>query len=173
MMKLTESRLRRMIREEAMFMEIGNTTDFYRWEPEKANGRSFKVSFETENGVTYYVNGRQKNRRPDLLTIDFGVRRSAPFKKSGVVMTGEQNQFKVISTVIRIVETVWENRHDAFDKSEKLRAIHFYASPKEEESEVTARAKLYKAFIKKQFPNARIHKDGRNYIITPEETRRS
>lgn len=174
MKKLTESHLREIIREELVF-EIGDTTDFYRWEPERADGQEFKVSFETENGFTYYVRGMQSHQRPDLLTVDFGVRKDSFFKKGGVIMTGEQNQFKVISTVIRVIETVWENRNDVFEESEKLHAIQFTAAPKDDEKdkEVTARAKLYRRFIEKQFPGARIYQDGRLFIITPKETRRS
>jgi hypothetical protein len=160
---------------ESVLSEIGDTTDFYQWEPEKADGSSFKVSFDTENGVTYYVNGKQLYQRPDLLSVDFGVRGGFFGKNGGVVMTGEQNQFKVISTVIQIIETAWKNRHELFDESEKLQAIHFTAAPKdgEDEDSLTSRGKVYREFIKTQFPNAKIYREGKTFIITPEETRRS
>lgn len=152
--------------------EIGDTTDFYQWRPQKADGTEFMVTFETENDRTYYVYGEQLPVRQDLMTVDFGVRGGFLGKGGGeTVLTGEGNQFKVVSTVIRIVEQAWNNRHELFDRSETLGAIHFAPAKKEGEQtgEVTSRAKLYRAFIERQFPGAKIIKKRSNYIIRPEE----
>ena len=157
--------------------EIGDTTDFYRWRFVDTGGRKVIANFETENNTNYsatgtFLNGGQGGL--NRISIEFGTDSWRTYGKpqSDMSLTGEHNQFKVISTVIRITEAMWKNKDDLFENGKKVDAIHFAPAPKKGEKAggETARGKVYRKFVERQFPNAQVNKGPNGgFVVIPKQ----
>jgi hypothetical protein len=160
---------------EIALQELGETTDHYNLhlknknlgEPvEFGSGREGRVKFmwefATEN-YEYKIRMREDFSRP-VLDLDFDT------KEKGARVTKEGNQFKIVATVIEAAVRTWKivREKDAGIGGFKFNPVS-KASVDKDIGEVTQREKLYKAFIKKQFPNAKMERDsGGTIYVYPE-----
>lgn len=138
--------------------EIGNTTDGYDYYLVKDEN---KVSASFKTRENNYVVEILKRDSDSWALVDFGV---GPGMDASP--TDEGVQFKVIATIMNIVKEVWEKRNKFFDGT--IKGFSFFSTAKpDEDLGNTSRDRLYKKFIKKQFPNAKIKKAGESYKIMP------
>ncbi len=160
---------------EITLQELGETTDHYNLrlknknlgEPvEFGSGREGRVKFmwefATEN-YEYKIRMREKFSNP-VLAIDFDT------KEQGSRITREGNQFKVTATVI---EAAVRTRKMLEGKNTGIEGFKFNpvskASVDKDIGDVTQREKLYRTFIKKQFPNVEMERDsGGTIYVYPE-----
>jgi hypothetical protein len=133
--------------------ELGNTTDTYPLRTVRREVSPYRPDieyaweFSTEN-YDYYIH--IFNEYPDFLTVDFST------DQTGNELTNEGNPFKVTSTVIEAAMRTYEqvNEHEKID----MKGFRFKGIPKKgsDDDKNTQRNKLYKTFIKNQFPSAKI-----------------
>lgn len=148
---------------EIALQELGETTDAYDWYEES-----------TRFGKVYYgfYSGEIKYRamfKPvgDGITVEFAPESGEvdvdwPNEDRFGVETNQGNQFRIMATVLEMAKHVWEN--DVFE-DENL--THFVFKPSGDGKKDKQRAKLYKQFVKKQFPYAQIEKEGSRYKVYP------
>lgn len=143
---------------EFVLREIGDTTKTYDWELANTDRFGAYYTFKSDQ---YRYNVTVEDFMPEYLAIEFELDRkhSDEFSDRFGAVTDEGNQFRVVSTVVSIAKHAWENRHELFMEPEKLEGFFIDAAPKEGEEE-NIRAKLYKKFVERQFPNARIQRSG-------------
>ena len=136
--------------------ELGNTTDSYDYYLAK-NGDKVSGSFHTSENK-YLV---EISKRGPWLLFNFGIG-----KHMSAGVTDEGAQFKVMATIMDIAKEVWEDRDEFFGG--EIRGFFFDSVAKpDEEPGNTVRARLYKKFIKKRFPNVDIEKSGGSYKVIP------
>jgi len=141
-----------------VIQEIGNTTEGYKWKLARTDRFGAYYTFQTEQ-YTYDVT--VEDFMPEYLAIEFELdrRHSDEFPDRFGAVTDEGKPFKVVSTVVSIARHAWENRSELFMEPEKLKGFFIDAAPKEGEDE-NIRAKLYKRFVERQFPSARVDISG-------------
>jgi len=151
------NRLRSVIRS-FILQEIGDTRKNYRWELVKTDRFGAYYTFESEQ---YQYDVTVENFTPEYLAVEFGLDRryADEFPDRFGAVTDEGEPFKVVSTVVSIAKHAWENRHRVFTEPEGLKGFFIDAAPKEGEDE-NIRAKLYREFVERQFPSARVEHSG-------------
>lgn len=152
-------RFRNVIRS-FVLREIGETRDGYDWELARTDSFGAYYTFRSDQ---YRYNVTVEDFMPEYLAIEFELthKHSDEFPDRFSAVTDEGNQFKIVSTVISIAKHAWEHRDEIFMEPEKLKGFFIDAAPKEGEDD-NIRAKLYKRFVKKQFPSARVeHSDSK------------
>lgn len=144
--------------------ELGETSKGYQYRISTSSPGVVTWTFYTEKHP-YIVEIKVSS---EWLIVDFGV--GTEIMDASVTDEGEP--FKVMATVMNIAEETWERREELFP-GEDLDGFFFDPVAKPEEyPDDTSRARLYKTFIKKQFPNAEIKKVGSSYgVIPPSNTR--
>lgn len=146
---------------EITLTELGETTESYDFRMAgKKVGEEATYKFKTPN-YDYIVKASSLTYSDEYVEIGFGT------ESGGDIATNEGNQFKVISTVLDIAQDIWNRRDEIFygpfDSSDPLVGIMFSGVYKRDEpytKDEPARNKLYKTFIKKQFPSAEIRNEG-------------
>ena len=155
--------------------ELGNTTDGYDWRfngvVDGRHGGEAEYNFYSDE-IKYEVIFKSVSNGfssvGDQIEVDF-----AP--KSGEVQTGDYtsrysvntnqgNQFRIMATVLDITKHLWKNKNEIFDSDRDFSRLYF--SPVGE-GDSRKRAKLYKTFINRQFPNAEIEQNGSNFYVYP------
>jgi hypothetical protein len=142
--------------------ELGETTDVYDYYFDgKFGDDSVEYKFKTPN-YTYSVFFKPDHNF-DTLDIQFETDRTR------TSVTNEGNHFRVTATILDITKKVWKRREELFDSY--LAKIKFNPVPRDKEygQDTNARERLYKRFIKKQFPNAKIIDKGKNTIVLPAQ----
>mgnify|MGYP006934448667 CR=1 FL=1 len=132
--------------------ELGNTTDIYSW-TEKKPGKNYVFRSRSNEYVV-----KPAQIKDNEISVDYMFKDDS----GGLSMdqTGEGNPFRVVATVVDIVEYVWKNRHNFYRNPEGIEKIHFTGAPKKGETfGDTARKKLYLQFVKNKFPNAKVDVD--------------
>ena len=160
-----------MIKLRDLLTEIGETTDTYRYFPEKLSRvrnddptffRSFN-RFEAEDGESYTVTIEAYGDEDEdegvwewLPTIDVAfTARSTGFGAKGDKLS--RQTFKVMATVAKIIK-------DFIEEHEWVKSFKFDVSDPNK-NDTVAKTKLYIAFIKKQMPGAKIEKLGGYYKV--------
>ena len=147
--------------------ELGDTTSSYDWRIYDESKHKVEFEFKSRQN-TYKVSLTQY--KPDELDVTYQYKNEKGRYEIG--LTNENNQFRVISTVVSIVKHTWENREKYFEDDHTLEAIGFVGSTRDDESftdDGTARTRLYLQFIQKQFPNADVNHSIGNVKIYPEQ----
>ena len=145
--------------------ELGNTTDGYNFRLRPTSGHMVEFGFKSEQN-TYRI--QIDNELPGELSVSYSYK-----DENGdyvVGLTDEENQFRVIATVINAVKHAWENKEGYFEDPELIEKIGFFGVTRDDESVKggTARTKLYLQFIKRQFPEAKIDKDAFGVNVYPK-----
>ena len=142
--------------------ELGNTTDTFNYRLDKAGSGLVKYEFKTPEHE--YMVFLHPGLEDSSLKVDFET------KENRYDETNEGNQFKVIATVMEITKKVWQRREELFDSY--LSKIEYDSAQRDKErgTDRNARERLYRTFIKQQFPNAKIVSDGVDTVILPPET---
>jgi hypothetical protein len=153
-----------MIKFSDLLREIGDTTDYYKFRRLGENVRetpdgvqvSLRYRFKTENRS--YVANVYKSPVSKYLEVDFTT-------DKGGGITDEGKQFKVVSTTIKIALDALE-----FMKKEnfEIRGFKFMPIPKDYSTPldaVTQREKLYLAFIRRQFPQAKVRRESGTVFV--------
>lgn len=149
-------KLKRILKKTAL-REVGDTAEGYDFSVSRSaitdEGKvDYRYSFESKEGYSYVVQIEQDpHGRPYPEVYFFTVEKLDD-------MTGENDPFNVISTVVNCLKHFVE---DAKTKGFNIEAVRFESEPKRSESSFgeTARDRVYKQFIKKQFPSAKIEKE--------------
>jgi len=129
--------------------ELGNTTDGYDWTIEREDSDGWYFSFYTEN----YGYNAFFQRHGEWIYTGFDVDDpNLPFSE-----TDEGNQFKIVATIMNMARYVWTNR-DILEAH--VEGFSFESGEK--------RSKLYKTFIRRQFPSAEISKPGYEIKVKPK-----
>lgn len=171
-MKLTETKLRNIIREElSKLTEIGGGST-YNWK-EILDGGMY--TFETPNheytvemNPTDYV--EDPERRPKSLQVDFHTKSARGMENPHAQITDEGNALKVISTVAEIVKYVWVNSdHHAVKKAD---FIKFSGAGKAGQGTDTSRSRIYKHIVDQHFPKADIFEKGDAVFVEPNIRKR-
>lgn len=134
--------------------ELGDTTSSYDWRVYSNTADKVEFEFKSREN-TYKVILDQYI--PQELDVSYEYKNEEGRYTIG--LTNENNQFRVISTVVSIVKHAWENREKYFREHQSIEGIGFVGSTRDDESftdDGTARTRLYLQFIKRQFPNAEI-----------------
>jgi len=148
-----------MIKFNDLLREIGDTTDYYKFRLEgktikRDAGESPRVrllyTFKTEERT--YRTSIYKSPVSTYFEVEFTTDR-------GGVVTNEGKQFKVVSTTIQIALDALE-----VAKAENIEVdgFRFMPIPKDHSTPldaVTQREKLYLAFIRRQFPQAKVTRE--------------
>lgn len=147
-----------------LLREIGDTADGYEFSVSRSkisDGGSkidYRYSFESQGGFSYVVQIEQDPRgRPYPEVYFFTIEKLDD-------MTGENDPFNIIATVVNCVKHFVE---DAKAKGFDIEAVRFEAEPKKSESGFgeNAREKMYKQFVKRQFPSAKVRRDHGDTMI--------
>ena len=141
---------------EIILQELGNTSSGYDYRLESAKGyEDVEYSFKTPES-TYTVRGH----RYEDEYIEIGFDTDATSGLSGTTNEGEQ--FKIVATVMNISKEIWKRRDEFYAESDLLKGFLYsgYHKPDEDFDEISQRDKLYRQFIKKQYPSADISYDG-------------
>lgn len=142
---------------EIAILEIGDTAEGFDFSVSRSvitdEGKiDYRYTFESEENFSYVVQIEQDPRgRPYPEVYFFTIEKLGD-------MTGENDPFNVIATVVNCIKHFIE---DAKKKGYDIEAIRFEAEPKGGESSFgeNARNRIYKQFIKKQFPSAEIERE--------------
>ena len=178
--------------QEAIIQELGDTTNIYPFKEifKETTPDSFLVEYEfkTDKGTRYEVSLDYNAAASDFIYVDF--KGGGSYKKT----VDEGTTFQSIATIIRILANFWQNRHDMVFDQERCRYDTVFEVPEEscpsqetisqlEGFEFTvvgrgsrtatesARFKLYKAFIDRQFPSATILTDSHGIQVIPGVSR--
>jgi len=113
-------------------------------------GSKESVYFETDSGLEYFVDLRPLN---GYLEVDFGI--EADNKDDMYKETNRGELFKVMSTIVSIIK-------DVIKLNPELKGLRYIPQEKGNNGhdKGVKRDKLYKAFIKKQFPKIKFIKQG-------------
>lgn len=118
------------------------------------NGSYYKYEFTTESGLEYVVHIVKSvvayQKRP-IMNTEFVV----AFEVKGKEWETETNKgelYKVMATVVNFAKKVVESDKSMKDKTQKV--IVFVPAKKEKED--NRRLNLYKAYVKKQIPDAEV-----------------
>lgn len=125
----------------SILSEIGDRMGGYDWSVQST--RSHGVVYEFETGENEYEVLVERVME-EFLGVDFTTSGGKMTSK-----TGEKQALKVASTVIDISRHAWENRQQFFENSKALKG--FSLAPTS-----AGRTKLFRRFIEKQFPSAKI-----------------
>ena len=125
----------------SILSEIGDRMGGYDWSVQSTHSHGVVYEFETgENEYEVLV----ERVMEEFLGVDFTTSGGKMTSK-----TGEKQALKVASTVIDISRHAWENRNQFFGNAEHLKG--FSLAPTS-----AGRTKLFRRFIEKQFPSAKI-----------------
>lgn len=171
-MKLTESKLRKLIREEfSKLTEIGGGST-YNWK-EILDGGMY--TFETSNheytvelNPTDYVN--DPDRRNKSLQVDFHTKSGRGLENPHAQITDEGNALKVLSTVAEIVKYAWMNSD--YKTVENADFIKFSGASKAGQGTDTSRSRIYKHIVNQHFPKADIFEKGDAVFVEPNIQKR-
>ena len=125
----------------SILSEIGNRIGGYDWGVQSTH--SHGVVYEFETGKSEYEVFVERVME-EFLGVDFTTDSRKMTNK-----TGEGQALKVAATVTDISRHAWENRQQFFENSEALKG--FSLAPTS-----AGRTKLFRRFIEKQFPSAKI-----------------
>ena len=139
--------------------ELGETTDTYDW----------RLAFEDELEKVYEFYSDENKYEvfvepftEDFFAVDFGLE-DKTFGDKFTVVTDEGNQFKIVSTVIEIVEHAWKTRDSLMD-GDTVKGFSISAARKSDDGS-NVRIELYKRFVKSRFPNAKIQTKGNQMSV--------
>ena len=160
-MKLTETKLRTLVREEIL-KEIGGGPT-YKWNEILEAGL---YSFQTPNH-TYTVDLNPRDSRDDgtyrTLQVDFYTDEGRATDDPHSQITNEGNPMKVISTVFEIAEHAWKTGY-----YDNLKYMAFVGASKDGSEGVdTKRSKIYRHIVKDKFPNAEMFAKGARVFVKP------
>ena len=123
--------------------ELGNTTDTFDWRLSYDSETEKVYEFSTpENQYEVFV----ESFTEDWLAIDFGIA-DKDFGEKFSTVTNEGEQFRVVATVLEIAEHAWNRRETMMD-GDTVKGFSISTDPR--------RLRLYKTFVKRQFPNAEV-----------------
>jgi len=144
----------------AIIQELGNTTDTYplrnveRGVFPRVGEIDTRWEFQTENH-TYTVT--IFNEYPEMLSVDFTT------EETSTRMTNEGNPFKVTATVIEAARRTWGLVEEYPEEFDFIRGFTFKPVTKgggsPDGGKTNQRGKLYKTFIERQFPDAKIERN--------------
>ena len=164
-------KLREAVRNLLIF-ELGDSTNPYDYRVTEIVPKKYKYikrfEFESDAGHQYEIKFEAVNDRHGTITVDFRVK-GQPIK----AVTNEGNPYRVMATVIAAARKVWKNKdeiEDAFDNPNiaSYPVLGFFFTPIGTDfKKVEQREKLYKAFIRSQFPNAEINKNNYGIEVIP------
>ena len=147
--------------QEALIQELGDTTDAYPYKESYKDVGSehflLEYIFETGKGTLYKVRISYKMPMSDeFIYVNFVANQSYDTVNEGTM-------FRSIATVIRIISDFWlhisETLSDAaqpFSYIHRIDGFEFSVVEKGVSPQDSARFKIYRAFIKKQFPSATV-----------------
>lgn len=124
--------------------ELGDTTDSFDW----------RLSYDSKTEKVYEFSTPEHDYEasvdsyPEWLALHFGIK-DAKFSDKFSTTTDEGEQFRVVATILEIAEHAWNNRHTMMDGD----TVKGFLVSTDGDSR---RLQLYKAFIKRQFPNAEV-----------------
>lgn len=149
---------------EIALTELGETTDAYNWYKQEVQYDEATFIFNAED-IKYEAVFEAHDGQIDVdFAPVYGQVEPDDFKTRYSTTTGEGNQFQIMATVLQIAKHVWERKEEIFE-ADGLNVFKFYATG---DKEGNRRAKLYKTFIKKQFPSAKIQKIGpKSFKVIP------
>jgi len=145
----------------------------YKWEETGDMGATVTTKFVTDKGTKYEVNitatrfiDNESVNHP-VLDIDFGVEDENDSEKvpSATIVTNKGELYKVMSTIVDIVKYYLELTKGRF------KSISYTPSKKRKERFGSQRDNLYRAFISKAFPEAKIQKVGEDILVTLPDNR--
>lgn len=142
-----------------IIQELGETTDAYDWRQVRESEQMYEYQFYADD-LRYEV--YIETFMPGYLSVEFAPDPSQDLDKrpgeTRYTMTTEAGSpFRIMATVVQIARHAWENR-ETFEWSDGLEGFAFTASERKRgrREGPNVREKLYKKFIRKQFPDAQI-----------------
>lgn len=168
-------KMKKQIRE-ALIQELGDTTEayLYRLDHTKAYNDEFRqnaralYSFQTHMGTNYGVYFRYHWEKSPFVIVQFEADDAGGW--SGTVNEG--SMFRVIATIMQCASDFWSSRYDVFRRDgvsseiiDRMKGFRFQTP--EGDLNNSARFKLYRTFIKRQFPSAKIRIRGEEALIIP------
>lgn len=153
---------------DSVIKELGETTDAYEWRQLRSSEQMYQYQFyagEIEYEVIIEV------FMPGYLSAEFAPDSSQnldkmPGETRYSMTTGAGSPFRIMATVLQIAKHAWETRED-FRWSSDLKGFAFDPSRKKTNQDgPNVRRKLYKRFIQKQFPGAKIESGPGDLVLT-------
>lgn len=142
--------------------ELGETTEAYDYYFQGVKAGKAEWAFQSQSH-TYEVKFMKSRKY---------FRTSFETSETNSSVTNEGDQFRVMATIMKIAKEMWDRRHELFEGVGGIEGFKYDAIPKPDEEfrDVTSRDKLYRQFVLKQFPNARIRTQNVYTLIIPEES---
>jgi len=143
---------------DSVIKELGETTDAYDWRQLRSSEQMYQYQFyagELEYEVVIEI------FMPGYLSVEFAPDSSQDLDKMPEetrysMTTGVGSPFRIMATVLQIAKHAWETKEE-FRHSSDLKGFAFNPSTKKTNQDgPNIRTKLYKRFIQKQFPDAKV-----------------
>ena len=140
---------------EIILQEIGDTTDAFDW----------RLTYDSKTQKVYKFSTPENNYEisvdsyPEWIALHFSIE-GAEFNDKFSITTDEGEQFRVVATVLEIAEHAWNNRHTMMDGD----TVNGFLISTDHDPR---RLRLYKAFIKTQFPNAEMKSSNDTIRVIP------
>lgn len=154
-------RLSKYLNESIELLEVGDASvKSYKYAKPKKKYNNFSsdqehIQFVSDSGLKYIVDLKEVTG-----FLEIGFRIDTGREKDKYTETNRGELFKIMSTVVSIAK-------DAISNSSELRGIRYDPVSKDDKSDNgKKRDRLYRAFISKQFQNAKYIQQGGSVFVT-------